>query len=122
MKVQERWHEKLHDWDQALQAYSTKLETQPDDLALVLGQMRCLEAVGEWWVVLWSWPHWFSLFVLWDSYTSSVVPGMILLFRYHLFIFQLMIIMALDKQLNITQDTNALFHIAFQGGAVQCGV
>uniref|UniRef100_A0A0P4VNQ8 Serine/threonine-protein kinase TOR n=2 Tax=Scylla TaxID=6760 RepID=A0A0P4VNQ8_SCYOL len=48
MKVQERWHEKLHDWDQALQAYSTKLETQPDDLALVLGQMRCLEALGEW--------------------------------------------------------------------------
>ncbi|KAG7166823.1 Serine/threonine-protein kinase mTOR-like [Homarus americanus] len=48
MKVQERWHEKLHDWDQALQAYQTKLETRPDDLDLVLGQMRCLEALGEW--------------------------------------------------------------------------
>lgn len=48
MKVQERWHEKLHDWDQALQAYQTKLETRPDDLELTLGQMRCLEALGEW--------------------------------------------------------------------------
>ncbi|XP_071544223.1 serine/threonine-protein kinase mTOR [Panulirus ornatus] len=48
MKVQERWHEKLHDWDQALQAYQTKLEMRPDDLDLALGQMRCLEALGEW--------------------------------------------------------------------------
>ncbi|XP_064091213.1 serine/threonine-protein kinase mTOR-like [Macrobrachium nipponense] len=48
MKVQERWHEKLHDWDQALQAYQTKLEARPDDFDLMLGQMRCLEALGEW--------------------------------------------------------------------------
>ncbi|CAL4086221.1 unnamed protein product, partial [Meganyctiphanes norvegica] len=48
MKVQERWFEKLHDWDQALAHYQTKLETRPDDLQLIHGQMRCLEALGEW--------------------------------------------------------------------------
>ncbi|XP_076064565.1 serine/threonine-protein kinase Tor isoform X2 [Oratosquilla oratoria] len=48
MKVQERWHEKLHEWDKALEAYHKKLETKEDDFDLILGQMRCLEALGEW--------------------------------------------------------------------------
>uniref|UniRef100_T1ISC3 Serine/threonine-protein kinase TOR n=1 Tax=Strigamia maritima TaxID=126957 RepID=T1ISC3_STRMM len=48
LKIQERWYEKLHDWESALQAYQQKLEQSPDDMELLLGQMRCLEALGEW--------------------------------------------------------------------------
>ena len=55
MSVQERWHEKLHDWQSALDAYSAKLaepveEGQPTDadFSLRLGQMRCMEALGQW--------------------------------------------------------------------------
>ncbi|MCL4120666.1 UNVERIFIED_CONTAM: hypothetical protein GTU68_051307, partial [Idotea baltica] len=48
MKVQERWFEKLHDWEKALQAYEEKLKRTPEDTELALGQMRCLEALGEW--------------------------------------------------------------------------
>ncbi|GAB6019044.1 hypothetical protein CHUAL_000671 [Chamberlinius hualienensis] len=46
--VQERWYEKLHNWESALNAYRKKLEQIPDDWCLVLGEMRCLEAMGEW--------------------------------------------------------------------------
>lgn len=48
MKVQEKWFEKLHDWEKALQAYQEKLKLSPDDSEHALGQMRCLEALGEW--------------------------------------------------------------------------
>lgn len=51
IRVQERWHEKLHDWDKALKAYREKESEsqQPtQDSELVLGQMRCLEALCEW--------------------------------------------------------------------------
>ncbi|KAF5285925.1 hypothetical protein FQA39_LY04386 [Lamprigera yunnana] len=48
IQVQVRWYEKLHNWDKALSLYKNKLEvTEHDDEAL-LGQMRCLEALGEW--------------------------------------------------------------------------
>ena len=47
-QVQERWFEKLHDWHEALTAYQTKLQTEPDNFELALGQMRCLEALGDW--------------------------------------------------------------------------
>ena len=47
-KVQERWYEKLHEWDKALGAYERKQEQNPDDTTFMLGRMRCLEALGEW--------------------------------------------------------------------------
>lgn len=46
--IQVRWYEKLHNWEQALDLYNKKLETEPEDLASKLGMMRCLEAMGEW--------------------------------------------------------------------------
>lgn len=48
MKVQERWYEKLHDWDKALEVYKARAKQKPDDPDLALSQMRCLEALGEW--------------------------------------------------------------------------
>nr|CAD7398438.1 unnamed protein product [Timema poppensis] len=48
LKVQERWYEKLHNWEVALKLYQERLETNLDDIELSLGQMRCLEALGEW--------------------------------------------------------------------------
>nr|QXN57741.1 serine/threonine-protein kinase [Bemisia tabaci] len=48
LKVQERWHEKLHNWEKALNAYEASLQEKPDDIELSLGQMRCMEALGEW--------------------------------------------------------------------------
>ncbi len=50
-KVQERWHEKLNRWDTALESYEKRLAENPNDVELSLGQMRCLEALGEWWVL-----------------------------------------------------------------------
>lgn len=47
-KVEERWYEKLHEWDKALMAYKEKCDLNPDDVNYMLGQMRCLEALGEW--------------------------------------------------------------------------
>ncbi|XP_055916701.1 serine/threonine-protein kinase Tor [Eupeodes corollae] len=48
LKVQGRWYEKLHNWDQALKHYSEKLQVDSTDLEARLGHMRCLEALGEW--------------------------------------------------------------------------
>ncbi|XP_059477089.1 serine/threonine-protein kinase mTOR [Neocloeon triangulifer] len=48
VKIQERWHEKLHNWEKALHMYEEKLKEKSDDLEYSLGQMRCLEALGEW--------------------------------------------------------------------------
>ncbi|ODN03392.1 Serine/threonine-protein kinase mTOR, partial [Orchesella cincta] len=48
LKVQEQWYERLHDWEKALELYVNKKETTPDDIELTLGQMRCLEALGDW--------------------------------------------------------------------------
>ncbi|XP_035228341.1 serine/threonine-protein kinase mTOR-like [Stegodyphus dumicola] len=48
LKVKERWYEKLHKWDKALAAYQQAREQKPDDANLIMGQMRCLEVLGEW--------------------------------------------------------------------------
>lgn len=48
IKVQVRWYEKLHNWDKALNLYQEKLESNTSDIDSRLGQMRCLEALGEW--------------------------------------------------------------------------
>ncbi|KAF5280820.1 hypothetical protein FQR65_LT14927 [Abscondita terminalis] len=48
IQVQVRWYEKLHNWDKALNLYRDKLENTELDEEALLGQMRCLEALGEW--------------------------------------------------------------------------
>ncbi|XP_076166943.1 serine/threonine-protein kinase Tor isoform X1 [Ptiloglossa arizonensis] len=48
LKVQVRWYEKLHNWDKALQLYRERLESDSTDVESTLGEMRCLEALGEW--------------------------------------------------------------------------
>ncbi|KOX79033.1 Serine/threonine-protein kinase mTOR [Melipona quadrifasciata] len=48
LKVQVRWYEKLHNWDKALQLYRERLESDCTDVESTLGEMRCLEALGEW--------------------------------------------------------------------------
>uniref|UniRef100_A0A0K2TDA5 Serine/threonine-protein kinase TOR n=2 Tax=Lepeophtheirus salmonis TaxID=72036 RepID=A0A0K2TDA5_LEPSM len=48
LKVQERWYEKLHDWDRALGEYERKAVEDSKDPELILGKMRCLEAMGDW--------------------------------------------------------------------------
>ena len=48
LKVQERWYEKLHNWEKALVSYEERLVDSANDLDSVLGQMRCMEALGEW--------------------------------------------------------------------------
>merc|ERR1712155_420947 len=50
LKVRERWYEKLHEWDKALDAYKKKEAAADDDIdpEVLLGQMRCMEALGEW--------------------------------------------------------------------------
>ena len=48
LKVQERYYEKLHDWEKALKIYAEKAAEAPDDPDVALGRMRCLEKLGEW--------------------------------------------------------------------------
>lgn len=48
LQVQIRWYEKLHNWEKALNLYVDKLNTDSADTEANLGQMRCLEALGEW--------------------------------------------------------------------------
>ncbi|XP_056399106.1 serine/threonine-protein kinase mTOR isoform X3 [Hyla sarda] len=48
LEIQATWYEKLHEWEDALVAYAKKLEVHKDDSELILGSMRCLEALGEW--------------------------------------------------------------------------
>ena len=48
LKVQERYYEKLHDWEKALKIYVEKSAEKPDDAEIALGRMRCLEKLGEW--------------------------------------------------------------------------
>ncbi|XP_063292058.1 serine/threonine-protein kinase mTOR [Pelobates fuscus] len=48
LEIQATWYEKLHEWEDALSAYEKKLEVNKDDAELILGRMRCLEALGEW--------------------------------------------------------------------------
>ncbi|XP_075695475.1 serine/threonine-protein kinase mTOR isoform X1 [Rhinoderma darwinii] len=48
LEIQATWYEKLHEWEDALVAYDKKIEVNKDDSELILGRMRCLEALGEW--------------------------------------------------------------------------
>lgn len=48
LEIQVRWYEKLHSWERALGLYEEKLKRMGDDVDSLLGQMRCLEALGEW--------------------------------------------------------------------------
>ncbi|CAG0917860.1 unnamed protein product [Notodromas monacha] len=48
LTIEEAWYEKLHNWEAARKAYERKLENKPGDKTLTLGQMRCLQALGEW--------------------------------------------------------------------------
>uniref|UniRef100_A0A4W3GLM4 Serine/threonine-protein kinase TOR n=1 Tax=Callorhinchus milii TaxID=7868 RepID=A0A4W3GLM4_CALMI len=48
LEIQATWYEKLHEWEDALVAYDKKMDMNKDDPELVLGRMRCLEALGEW--------------------------------------------------------------------------
>ncbi|KAL7026943.1 hypothetical protein ACKWTF_005245 [Chironomus riparius] len=48
LEIQVRWYEKLHNWERALGLYEEKLKKVGDDVDSMLGQMRCLEAMGEW--------------------------------------------------------------------------
>ncbi|XP_025831250.1 serine/threonine-protein kinase Tor [Agrilus planipennis] len=48
IQVQVRWYEKLHNWDKALNLYKEVLETNENEEESIVGQMRCLEALGEW--------------------------------------------------------------------------
>lgn len=51
IQVQVRWYEKLHNWEKALALYHERLDAlnqESLDEEACLGQMRCLEALGEW--------------------------------------------------------------------------
>ncbi|KAL1122375.1 hypothetical protein AAG570_003780 [Ranatra chinensis] len=48
LKVQERWYEKLHNWEKALESYQERFQENPHDIEVALGQMRCMEALGDW--------------------------------------------------------------------------
>lgn len=49
-EIQATWYEKLHEWEDALVAYDKKIDMNKEDPELILGRMRCLEALGEWYV------------------------------------------------------------------------
>ncbi|XP_059910783.1 serine/threonine-protein kinase mTOR [Gadus macrocephalus] len=48
LEIQATWYEKLHEWEDALLAYGKKIELAKEEPDLILGRMRCLEALGEW--------------------------------------------------------------------------
>ena len=48
MEIQVGWYEKLHNWDKALELYQERLYVDDNNEEARLGQMRCLEALGEW--------------------------------------------------------------------------
>lgn len=48
LQLKETWYEKLQRWDDALAAYSAREKTDPNNMEVVLGKMRCLHALGEW--------------------------------------------------------------------------
>lgn len=50
-EIQATWYEKLHEWEDALVAYDKKIDMNKEDPELILGRMRCLEALGEWYVI-----------------------------------------------------------------------
>lgn len=40
LKIQARWYEKLHNWEQALSFYEGSLQKEPHDVEWSLGEMR----------------------------------------------------------------------------------
>lgn len=48
MEIREEWFERLERWEDALNSYERRAMIDPDSLDTVLGQMRCLHALGEW--------------------------------------------------------------------------
>eukprot|EP00742_Colponemidia_sp_Colp-10_P007030 GILJ01007544.1.p1 GENE.GILJ01007544.1~~GILJ01007544.1.p1 ORF type:complete len:2402 (-),score=355.14 GILJ01007544.1:281-6541(-) len=46
-ELKESWYEKLHRWEDALEAYERKQLEDPLLMELTLGRMRCLHALGE---------------------------------------------------------------------------
>ncbi|KAK0535707.1 phosphatidylinositol kinase- protein kinase tor1 [Tilletia horrida] len=48
MTLRQEWFEKLHRWEDALQAHEEHLHTRPDSWTANFGRMRCLHALGEW--------------------------------------------------------------------------
>ncbi|KAG5419194.1 TOR1 [Candida metapsilosis] len=48
LQLKETWYEKLHRWDDALKAYNEREKTEPDNMEITMGKMRCFHALGEW--------------------------------------------------------------------------
>lgn len=48
LQLKETWYEKLQRWDDALRAYNERQISEPDNMDVVMGKMRCLHALGEW--------------------------------------------------------------------------
>lgn len=48
LQLKETWFEKLQRWDDALRAYNDREQTEPENIEITLGKMRCLHALGEW--------------------------------------------------------------------------
>lgn len=48
VNLKETWFEKLHRWEEALQAYERKEQEAGPSIETTMGKMRCLHALGEW--------------------------------------------------------------------------
>ncbi|CAK9439599.1 uncharacterized protein LODBEIA_P36990 [Lodderomyces beijingensis] len=48
LQLKETWYEKLHRWDDALEAYNEREKTEPENMEITMGKMRCFHALGEW--------------------------------------------------------------------------
>lgn len=44
----EEWYERLGRWQEALQVYNRKAESDPNSPDVQIGRMKCLNALGEW--------------------------------------------------------------------------
>ncbi|TRY96882.1 hypothetical protein DNTS_015423 [Danionella cerebrum] len=68
LEIQATWYEKLHEWEDALVAYDKKIDMNKDDPELILGRMRCLEALGECCTSSAARRHWDSM----EEYTCMI--------------------------------------------------
>ncbi|KAI0989132.1 hypothetical protein GJ496_004795 [Pomphorhynchus laevis] len=48
MPIKELWYEKLGHWSRALRDYEFRQSNDPANSEILLGRMRCLEALGDW--------------------------------------------------------------------------
>jgi len=48
IELEESWLEKLHRWDNALEAYQIRQLEEPRNLELTTARMRCMAALGDW--------------------------------------------------------------------------